>query len=83
VLLHNKEISLTSKEFELLAFLAGSPNLVFSKNELFRTIWGMDPLDDNSTVTVHINRLRQKIEEDPSNPQYILTVWGSGYKFSI
>ncbi|MCI2062037.1 MAG: response regulator transcription factor [Eubacteriaceae bacterium] len=83
VLLNNEEISLTVKEFELLAFLAGNPNLVFSKNELFRTIWGMDPLDDNSTVTVHINRLRQKIEEDPSEPRYILTVWGAGYKFSI
>ncbi len=78
-----KEISLTAKEFELLLFLAENPNIVFSKDVLFERIWGFDSVGDTATVTVHINRLRQKIEEDASAPKYIVTVWGAGYKFKV
>lgn len=75
-----KEIKLPNKEFELLYFLASNPNRVFSKECLFDEIWGMEAIGDVSTVTVHIKRLREKIEKDTSNPEYIETVWGSGYR---
>ncbi|ABB16202.1 response regulator transcription factor [Carboxydothermus hydrogenoformans] len=78
----DKEVNLTGKEFDLLLFLAKNPNRVFTKEELFERIWGMDSLGDLSTVTVHIRKLREKIEKDPSNPQYIETIWGVGYRFS-
>jgi DNA-binding response OmpR family regulator len=78
-----EEISLTAKEFELLLFLAENPNIVFSKDVLFERIWGFDSVGDTATVTVHINRLRQKIEENASDPKYIVTVWGAGYKFKV
>lgn len=81
VFLSGKEVKLTNKEFELLVFLAQNPNIVFNKDKLFDRIWGMDSLGDASTVTVHINRLREKIEADSSNPRYIETVWGAGYRF--
>ncbi|NYE57486.1 winged helix-turn-helix domain-containing protein [Carboxydothermus ferrireducens] len=77
----DKEVNLTGKEFDLLLFLAKNPNRVFTKEELFERIWGMDSLGDLSTVTVHIRKLREKIEKDPSNPQYIETIWGVGYRF--
>ncbi len=76
-----KEISLKNKEFELLLFLAQNPNIVFSKDRLFDRIWGIDSMGDTATVMVHINRLREKIEPVPSNPKYIETVWGAGYRF--
>lgn len=79
----DKEIKLTSKEFELLLFLATNPNIVFTKDNLFNSIWGQDAMGDVATVIVHINRLREKIEEDSSNPSYIETVWGAGYRFKI
>ena len=79
----DKEIKLTSKEFELLLFLATNPNIVFTKDNLFNSIWGQDAMGDVATVIVHINRLREKIEEDSSNPCYIETVWGAGYRFKI
>jgi len=79
----DEEIRLTSKEFELLLFLATNPNIVFTKDNLFNSIWGLDAMGDAATVIVHINRLREKIEEDSSNPSYIETVWGAGYRFKI
>ncbi len=81
VYLGDEEIKLTNKEFELLLFLASNPNIVFTKERLFDRIWGMDAMGDVATVIVHINRLREKIEIDSSNPNYIETVWGAGYRF--
>lgn len=78
-----KEVGLTNKEFELLMFLAENPNIVFSKDTIFDRIWGMDAAGNTATVTVHINRLREKVEEDPANPRLIETVWGAGYRFRI
>lgn len=76
-----KEITLTKKEFEVLFILASQPNTVFSKNELFEAVWGYDSLGDTSTLTVHINRVREKLKEADENSEYIRTVWGRGYKF--
>jgi DNA-binding response OmpR family regulator len=78
-----QNVQLTSKEFELLLLLARNPNRVFSKDQLFDRIWGMDALGDVATVTVHIGKLREKIEPDVKNPQYIETVWGAGYRFRM
>ena len=78
---NNRPLELTGREFELLLFLARNPNIVFSKERLFDHIWGMEAVGDISTVTVHINKLRDKIEDDPSDPQFIKTVWGVGYRF--
>jgi DNA-binding response OmpR family regulator len=83
VFLNGKEIYLAQKEFELLFFLANNPNRVYKKDELFEKIWGFDALGDFATITVHIGRIREKIEANPSNPQYIETVWGAGYRFKI
>lgn len=83
VYLADKEVKLANKEFELLLFLATNPNIVFSKTILLDRIWGMDSFADVATVTVHINRIRDKIEEDSSNPQFIETVWGAGYRFKL
>lgn len=83
VYLHDQEIVLTTKEFELLYFLALHPNHVFSKDQLFERVWGMDALGDAQTVTVHIRKLREKIETDTANAQYIETVWGAGYRFRL
>lgn len=78
-----EEIRFANKEFELLLFLASNPNIVFSKETLLDRIWGEESFGDSSTVTVHINRIRDKIEVDSSNPKYIETVWGAGYRFNI
>jgi DNA-binding response OmpR family regulator len=83
VFINNLEVSLTAKEFDLLLFLASHPNRVFSKSELFDRLWGLDSLGDTATVTVHIGKLREKIELVPSNPQYIETIWGAGYRFKM
>lgn len=83
VYVRNQEVIFTTREFNLLEFLATHPNRVFNKNELFERIWGMDSSGDIATVTVHIRKLREKIEVDPSNPQYIETVWGAGYRFTV
>ncbi|QAY65679.1 response regulator transcription factor [Paenibacillus protaetiae] len=83
VMIHDKETQLTSKEYELLLLLASHPNRVFEKEELFERIWGLESHGDAATVTVHIRRLREKIEHDPSNPQYIETIWGIGYRFKV
>ena len=81
VLLNGEEKILTAKEFDLLKFLAENPDIVFSKEHLFERIWGYDSIGDTTTVTVHIRKIREKIEADPSNPQYIETIWGAGYRF--
>ena len=78
-----REVSLTNKEFELLLFLIENPNIVFSKDTLFDRIWGLDSSGTTATVTVHINRLREKLESDPSNPKMIETIWGAGYRLRI
>lgn len=81
VYINGKEVILKQKEFDLLLFLMKNPNRVFSKDELFERVWGFDALSDTTTVTVHIARIREKIEKNPAKPEYILTVWGSGYRF--
>lgn len=73
----------TTKEFDLLTFLAQNPNHVYTKEELFRNIWDMESIGGIATVTVHIKKIREKIEKDTSNPQYIETIWGVGYRFKI
>ncbi|AND38364.1 MULTISPECIES: response regulator transcription factor [Cytobacillus] len=81
VFVNSQEKVLTAKEFDLLLFMASSPNQVFSKEHLLEQVWGFDFYGDVTTVTVHIRRLREKIEKDPSDPDYIETVWGVGYRF--
>ena len=81
VYIDQEERNFTTKEFDLLTFLAENPNHVFTKEELFRKIWNMDSVGDIATVTVHIKKIREKIELDTSNPQYIETIWGVGYRF--
>lgn len=83
VYIDNEEISMPVKEYELLLFLAENPNIVFSKERLFDRIWGMDAMGDVSTVTVHIQRIRDKIDRGTSDDKYIETVWGAGYRFRI
>ena len=75
------ETQFTTKEFDLLTFLAEHPDRVFKKDELFREIWNMESVGDIATVTVHIKKIREKIEFDTSKPQYIETIWGVGYRF--
>jgi DNA-binding response OmpR family regulator len=76
-----RNIALTATEFDLLWFLARHPRQVFNREQLLNQVWGYDYYGDDSTVTVHIRRLREKIECDPGQPEVILTVWGVGYKF--
>lgn len=83
VIKNGEEIHLPNREFELLKYLATNPNIVFSKEHLFERIWGYDYMSDSATVTVHINRIRDKIEDDPKNPQIIETVWGAGYRLNL
>lgn len=83
VWVNEEEKTFTTKEFDLLTFLAGHPNHVYTKDELFREIWDMESIGDIATVTVHIKKIREKIEYDTSNPQYIETIWGVGYRFKI
>ena len=73
---------LTGREFDLLWFLATHPGKVFSREQLMRSVWGYEPALDSGTVTVHVRRLREKIERDPARPQFLETVWGVGYRFS-
>ena len=80
---NGRDLDLSRNEFELLMFLSKNPRQVFSREQLYDRIWGFDSYGDLNTVTVTINRLRQKIEDNPKNPKYILTVWGVGYKFEI
>lgn len=83
VWVNGEEKNLTTKEFDLLTFLAEHPNHVYSKDELFRQVWNMDSVGDIATVTVHIKKIREKIEFDTSKPQYIETIWGVGYRFKV
>lgn len=83
VYVDNKEADCKNREYELLLFLMRNPEIVFSKEQLYERIWGMDALGDIRTVAVHINRLREKVEKDPSNPAHIQTVWGAGYRFKV
>lgn len=81
VYIYEDEVMLTNKEFDTLLLLAENPNIVFKKSAIFEKIWGVDSYGDISTVAVHIRRIREKIEKDPSNPEYIETIWGVGYRF--
>jgi len=81
VYVNDVEVELKNKEYELLVFLMQNPDIVFSKEHLYERIWGMDAFGDVKTVTVHIGRIRDKIEKDPQNPNYLQTVWGAGYRF--
>ena len=83
VWVNGEEKQLTTKEFELLTYLAEHPNHVFSKQELFKAIWDMDSIGDIATVTVHIKKIREKIELNTNKPQYIETIWGVGYRFKV
>ena len=83
VMIDGEERAFTGKEFDLLTFLAENPNRVYTKEELFREIWEMDSIGDIATVTVHIKKIREKIEYDSAKPQYIETIWGVGYRFRI
>jgi len=83
VYIDDNEVLLTQKEFDLILFLVENPNRVFSKEYLFESVWGYDSLSDASTITVHIARIREKIETNPEKRQYIETVWGAGYRFKI
>ena len=83
VYVNGEEKNFTTKEFDLLAFLAENPNHVFSKEELFQKIWDMESIGDIATVTVHIKKIREKIEVNTSKPQYIETIWGVGYRFKV
>ena len=83
VFVDGEEKSFTTKEFDLLLFLAENPNRVFTKEELFNRIWDMESIGDIATVTVHIKKIREKVEYDTSKPQYIETIWGVGYRFKV
>ena len=83
VWVNGEERNFTTKEFDLLTFLAENPNHVFTKEELFREIWDMESVGDIATVTVHIKKIREKIEQNTAKPQYIETIWGVGYRFKI
>lgn len=83
VWVNGEERTFTTKEFDLLTFLASHPNRVYTKDDLFREIWDMESIGDIATVTVHIKKIREKVEYDTSNPQYIETIWGVGYRFKV
>ena len=83
VWVNGEEKTFTTKEFDLLTFLASHPNHVYTKDELFSEIWDMESIGDIATVTVHIKKIREKIEFDTSKPQYIETIWGVGYRFKV
>ena len=78
----DREIKFPNREFEILKFMAMNPNIVFSKEQIFEKIWGYDYMGDSATVMVHINRIREKIEDDSKNPKILETVWGAGYRLN-
>ena len=82
VMVNGMTVQLTTKEYDLLLFLANNPNIVFSKAHIFDKIWGDECYGDMATVAVHIQKIRKKIEKDPSNPEFIETLWGTGYRFN-
>lgn len=79
---NGREVHLANREFELLRFMAQNPNMVFSKERLFEAVWGYDYVSDAATVSVHVNRIREKIEDDARNPKILETVWGAGYRLN-
>ncbi len=81
VSVNGREIQLTSKEYAILVFMAQNPNIVFTKEHIFDRVWGDEIYGDTATVPVHIQKIRKKIEKDPSNPEFIETLWGTGYRF--
>ena len=81
VYVDGREVPLKNREYELLLFLMQHADTVFDRETLYERVWGLDAMGDNATVAVHINRLREKLEENPSKPRYIETVWGAGYRF--
>jgi DNA-binding response OmpR family regulator len=81
VYVNEREVELKNREYELLSFLAANADMVFDRETLYEHVWGMDSAGDTATVSVHINRLREKIEDDPGRPLHIQTVWGAGYRF--
>ena len=83
VTVNGKEVKLTSKEYEILVFLASNPNIVFTKGNIFDSIWGSEFIGDLATVAVHIQKIRKKIQKDPQNPEFIETSWGTGYRFKL
>lgn len=83
VMVNGNEAVLTTKEFDILAYLARHPDRAFTKEEIFDSIWGDNSFGDISTITVHIRKIREKIELDPANPEYIETIWGVGYRFRV
>ncbi|MEA4924249.1 MAG: response regulator transcription factor [Syntrophomonadaceae bacterium] len=82
VFVNGKPVQFTTREYELLLFFATNPNIVFTKEHLFTALWGDDYAGDTATVAVHVQKLRKKIEKDPSSPEYIETIWGTGYRFN-
>ncbi|MFZ5643408.1 MAG: response regulator transcription factor [Bacillota bacterium] len=82
VYVNGREAQMTAKEYDLLLFFASNPNIVFTKESILSTIWGDDYYGDTATVAVHIQKIRKKIEKDPSNPEFIETIWGAGYRFN-
>ncbi|NVN93387.1 MAG: winged helix-turn-helix transcriptional regulator, partial [Desulfuromonadales bacterium] len=82
VFVNGKEVQLTTKEYEILLFLASHPNIVFTKERMLSAIWGDEYFGDTATIAVHIQKIRKKIETDPSAPVYIETIWGNGYRFN-
>ena len=83
VFVNGKEVQLTTKEYEILVFLASHPNIVFTKERLLDAIWGSEYFGDTATIAVHTHKIRKKIEADPANPTYIETIWGTGYRFKL
>lgn len=81
VLIDGIEVEFKNREYELLLFLMSNPEVVFTREELYEKIWGLDAIGDSRTVAVHLSRIREKIEKDPADPQHIQTVWGAGYRF--
>ncbi|QKE72514.1 response regulator transcription factor [Arthrobacter citreus] len=83
IFINETEVPFTTKEFDLMVFFVMNPNQVLSKEQLYEKVWGLESAADVSTVTVHISRLREKIERDPANPKFLETVWGAGYRFNV
>ena len=82
VFVNGRQVQFTSTEYAVLVFLASNPNFVFTKDQLFNSIWGEEDFGDTATVAVHIQKIRKKIEKNPGNPEYIETIWGTGYRFN-
>ncbi len=82
VTVNGREVQLTAKEYDLLLFFAANPNIVFTKEHILSAIWGDDYYGDTATVAVHIQKIRKKIEKDPANPEFIETLWGTGYRLT-